>query len=115
MMDLAPGAVAVIFTSVRRRDASTRLAADADAYADMAEAMAKLAAEQPGFLGMESVRDPVSLRGITVSYWADDPSARSWKQVSEHLVAQRRGREEWYEGYSVVVAEVTRAYRHPAE
>ena len=77
--------------------------------------MQALASEQPGFLGMESVRDPASLRGITVSYWADDCSAQSWKQVSEHLAAQRRGRQEWYVEYSVVVAEVTRAYRHPAE
>lgn len=114
-MDVAPGVVAVIFTSVRRIDSSTRLAADEDGYAGMAEAMQTLASEQPGFLGMESVRDPASLRGITVSYWADDSSAQSWKQVSEHLVAQRRGRQEWYVEYSVVVAEVTRAYRHPAE
>lgn len=114
-MDVAAGAVAVIFTSLRRMDASTRLAADADAYAEMAEVMNTLASAQPGFLGMESVRDPASLRGITVSYWVDDSSAQSWKQVSEHLVAQRRGREDWYDEYSVVVAEVTRAYRHPAE
>lgn len=48
--------------------------------------------------------------GITVSYWRDDESARAWKQVVEHLDAQRRGREEWYESYTVRVAHVERSY-----
>jgi heme-degrading monooxygenase HmoA len=104
--DLPPAAVAVIFHSVRRADA------DADGYAAMAARMDVLAAEQPGYLGVRSVRDGVE--GITVSYWRDDASARSWKQVVEHLEAQRRGRDEWYSEYDVVVAEVIRAYRYPA-
>ena len=71
-----PPYVAVIFTSVRT---------DGDAgYAAMSERMAALAAEQPGYLGIEAARDRV---GITVSYWADEADARAWKQVAEHLVA----------------------------
>jgi heme-degrading monooxygenase HmoA len=31
--------------------------------------MVGLAALQPGFLGVESVRDPATGLGITVSYW----------------------------------------------
>lgn len=107
--DLPPGAVAVIFHSVRRADADGYAAmADADGYAAMAARMDALAAEQPGYLGVRSVRDGVE--GITVSYWRDDASSRSWKQVVEHLEAQRRGRDEWYSEYVVVVAEVIRAY-----
>ena len=45
-----------------------------------------------------------------MSYWRDDASARAWKAVAEHLEAQRRGRDEWYAEYDVVVAEVIRAY-----
>ncbi len=48
--------------------------------------------------------------GITVSYWMDDESARAWKAVAEHRIAQERGRAQWYADYSVVVAQVTRAY-----
>jgi len=109
-MEIPAGAVAVIFHSVRRIDPDTGSAMDAAGYAAMAEAMQDLAAQQPGYLGVESVRDPATGLGITVSYWADDASARAWKSVSEHLVAQQRGRDDWYAAYSVVVAEVTRSY-----
>lgn len=103
--DLPTGAVAVIFHSVRRPAA--------EGYAEMAEAMDVLAAQQPGFLGIRSLRDEVSGEGISVSYWRDDASARAWKAVAGHLEAQRRGREEWYAAYHVVVVEVIRTYHHP--
>ncbi len=73
----------------------------------MAASMEALAKEQPGFLGIESARDSL---GITVSYWADQQAARGWKQVAAHLVAQRRGREVWYQDYRVRVATVERDY-----
>lgn len=98
-----PPYTAVIFTSRRAEG-------DDGAYGAMAERMVELAAAQPGFLGVESARDPDSRWGITVSYWADDASARAWKQVAEHLEAQRLGRERWYEAYEVRVARVERSY-----
>ena len=98
--------VAVIFTS-------TRSQGDDEAYSATAARMVDLAGRQAGFLGIESVRDPQTRRGITVSYWEDDVSARAWKAVAEHLTAQAAGREHWYSEYEVVVAEVTRRYRHP--
>ncbi|MCU0298636.1 MAG: antibiotic biosynthesis monooxygenase [Candidatus Nanopelagicales bacterium] len=97
--------VAVIFIS-------TRTAEDDPGYANAAARMENLAAAQPGFLGIDSVRD-ASGQGITVSYWSDDAAARAWKQVAEHLEAQRLGREVWYSQYRVIVAEVTREYRGP--
>jgi heme-degrading monooxygenase HmoA len=94
-----PPYVAVIFTSVRT---------DGDAgYAAMSERMTALAAEQPGYLGIEAARDRV---GITVSYWADEAAARAWKQVAEHLVAQRLGRDVWYADYRVRISVVQREY-----
>jgi heme-degrading monooxygenase HmoA len=95
-----PPYVAVIFSSTRT---------DGDAgYAAMSRSMEDLAAQQPGYLGIESARD--DRVGITVSYWADDDAARRWKQVAAHLVAQRRGREVWYSDYRVRVARVDRDY-----
>lgn len=105
MNAVPPGAVAVIFTS-------RRTVVDDDGYAEAAAAMSEMAAQQPGYLGVTSARDPQTGWGITVSYWRDDESARAWKAVAEHLEVQRRGRDEWYSEYSVVVAEVTRAYAH---
>ena len=75
--------------------------------------MDQLAAQQPGFLGVESVREPAAQPGavgITVSYWATREDAAAWKQVAAHLVAQRRGREAWYADYRVRVAVVEREY-----
>ncbi|HEX7507261.1 MAG TPA: antibiotic biosynthesis monooxygenase, partial [Polyangia bacterium] len=67
------------------------------------------ASRQPGFLGVESVRGSDGL-GITVSYWSSEESIRNWKMNSEHLVAQRRGKAQWYENFVVRVAKVERAY-----
>jgi len=100
--DPSPPYVAVIFSSRRRPDEGT-------AYGEAAERMEQLARGQDGFLGIESARGTDGV-GLTVSYWRDEGAARAWKQVAEHLEAQRRGREEWYEEYVVRVATVTRAY-----
>ncbi len=97
-----PPYVAVIFTSLRT---------DGDhGYAATAAEMDRLAAEQPGYLGVEAAREGL---GITVSYWRDEQSARAWKQVADHLQAQRRGREAWYSEYRVRIATVTRDYGMP--
>lgn len=98
-----PPYVAVIFTSVRTED-------DEEGYAAMAERMEELGAAQPGYLGIESAREGL---GITVSYWRSEADARAWKQVAEHLGAQRVGRERWYRSYRVRVATVGREYGPP--
>jgi len=50
---------------------------------------------------------------IALSYWPDEDAIRAWKAHSRHLLAQREGRERWYESYTVQVAQITREYRHP--
>jgi heme-degrading monooxygenase HmoA len=94
-----PPYVAVIFTSLRTPGDH--------GYAATAAAMNELALIQPGYLGIEAAREGL---GITVSYWRDEGSARAWKGVAEHLVAQRRGRDVWYTDYRVRVATVVRDY-----
>lgn len=95
----APPYYAVIFTSIRTEDG--------DGYAEMAERMAVLAAQQPGYLGIESARNEV---GITISYWESLDAIRHWKANVEHLVAQRLGREKWYSTYKTRVCLVERDY-----
>lgn len=102
-----PPYTAVVFTSVRADDG------DDDAYEASAAKMVALAREQPGFLGVESARDPVTRAGITVSFWRTAEHARRWKQVTEHLDAQRNGRARWYERYAVRIATVEREYDGP--
>lgn len=100
--------VAVVFTS-------RRTTAHGEAYEAMAARMVELAAEQPGFLRVSSVRDPVTREGITVAEFTDDASVRAWKAHVEHAEAQRRGIADFYEEYRVIVARVEREYgwQHP--
>jgi heme-degrading monooxygenase HmoA len=98
-----PPYTAVIFTSLRT-------AVDEPGYRETAARMEDLAAEQPGYLGMESVRDNDTGLGITVSYWVTEADGLAWKQVAEHVAAQDLGIRTWYEQYRVRVATVTRSY-----
>ncbi len=82
---------------------------DDDGYGEMADHMAKLAATQPGYLGVESARDAEGF-GITNSFWTDEESIRAWKREVDHLVAQKLGRKQWYETYRVRIARVERDY-----
>jgi heme-degrading monooxygenase HmoA len=85
-----PPYYAVIFTS--------QLSDSAPGYEQLAERMLELAAQQSGYLGVESARDESGL-GITVSYWASLPDIAAWKQHAEHQVAQERGRSEFYRDF----------------
>jgi heme-degrading monooxygenase HmoA len=78
-----------------------------EGYADTAARMVELAAQQPGFLGVESAREAL---GITVSYWSDLDSIKAWKRNAEHLLAQKMGREKWYSDYKTRIARVERDY-----
>lgn len=96
-----PPYYAVIFTSLRT---------DGDrGYGHMAERMVELAAQQPGFLGVESVRGGDGL-GITVSYWESEASIVAWKAQAEHQVAQETGKRVWYADYQLRIAKVERDY-----
>ena len=90
---------AVIFTSTRNEKDN--------GYTEMAEKMETLASLQPGFIGIESARNEI---GITVSYWESLEAIRNWKANVDHLVAQEKGRSEWYKNYKVRIAKIEREY-----
>lgn len=94
-----PPYYAVIFTSIRTEKV--------DGYSEMADFMIDLATRQEGFLGVESARNEL---GITVSYWKDTDSIKKWKQHAEHIMAQQKGKTEWYKKYKTRIAKVERDY-----
>ena len=102
MMTHPPETIAVIFIAQRTRN-------DDAGYADAAQAMAQLASEQDGYVGIDSVRDEGGL-GITVSYWRDDAAAKAWRNNAEHAAIREQGRAIWYSSYSLHVASITRSY-----
>ncbi|WP_394498398.1 antibiotic biosynthesis monooxygenase family protein [Shewanella sp. ENK2] len=94
-----PPYYAVVFSSTR---------SDVDeGYSEVATQMVALAAQQPGFLGIESARENI---GITVSYWSDINAIKQWKANSEHMLAQQHGRTKWYSDFKVRIAKVERDY-----
>jgi heme-degrading monooxygenase HmoA len=94
-----PPYYAVIFTSNRTPVEK--------GYSEMANKMVVLAKYQPGFLGVESAREEI---GITVSYWKDLKSIKDWKENIEHINAQKKGKNEWYQNYKTRIAKVERDY-----
>lgn len=90
---------AVVFTSKRK--------ANIEGYQEMAKLMAELASKQKGYLGLESAYTEL---GITVSYWESLEAIKNWKQQSDHLIAQLKGRTDWYSWYRVRICKVEREY-----
>lgn len=100
-----PPYYAVIFSSQRTEGDN--------GYGATAERMAELAAQQPGFLGMESTRGADGF-GITAAYFDTEENIRAWKRNMEHAAARQKGREVWYAHYEIRIAKVERAYNFKA-
>lgn len=92
---------AVIFSSQRTEGDN--------GYSQTADRMVELAADQPGFLGVESARGADGF-GITVSYWESVEAISRWRAHAEHRLAQENGKASWYERYEIRIARVERAY-----
>ena len=100
-----PPYYSVIFSSQR--------APGDDGYALMADRMLELAADQPGYLGVENARAGDGF-GITVSYWDSLEAIAAWRSHAEHRIAQEGGKSRWYEHYKLRIARVERAYASPS-
>ncbi|MFD4546446.1 antibiotic biosynthesis monooxygenase family protein [Streptomyces sp. NPDC058466] len=103
-----PPYYAAVFTSVRTEDDG--------GYGETAERMEELVKDVRGYLGMDHARTPGGL-SITVGYFRDEDAIREWSAHAEHRAAQRRGRAEWYERYTLHIAKVERSHgfeRSPA-
>ena len=98
-MTFAPGQVVTVFRS--------RLAAGSvEEYAETAARMAELAASMPGYVEHKAFTAEDGER-VTLVTFADRESHNAWRDQVEHRSAQRRGREAFYETYSLQVADVT--------
>lgn len=94
-----PPYYAVIFSSIRTEGDN--------GYSKMGDKMVELASKQDGFLGVESVKEEL---GITVSYWRDLESIKKWKDNTEHVVAQKKGKTDWYKSFKTRIAKIERDY-----
>ena len=97
-----PDTIAVIFLAMRSSK-------DEEGYQKAADEMSALAKKQPGYCGEDHARSEDGL-GITISYWADDASAKAWRDNTHHKAIRERGRGIWYDYYTLHVARVERSY-----
>ncbi|MGW6444534.1 antibiotic biosynthesis monooxygenase family protein [Lentzea sp. NPDC055074] len=96
-----PPYYAAIFTTVRTQDQA--------GYAETNARMEELVRDIPGYLGMDHAQNPGGL-GITVGYFRDAEALTRWRTNAEHQVAQKRGRDSWYESYTLHIAKVERSH-----
>ena len=85
----------------------SKLMASPDGYDAMAEEMDALARTMPGFIDVRSYKAEDGER-LTVVWWQDAETLKGWREHLRHRVAQRTGRQQWYEYYRMEVADVTR-------
>lgn len=81
-------------------------------YSTTAARLRQMALQEFGCLDFVAVTE--GSQEVALSYWPDEASIRAWKQQADHLMAQQLGRERWYSGYTVEVAEIKRRYQAPA-
>jgi len=80
-------------------------------YLDTAAALAEQLRQMPGFVSVEryaSLAEPGKL--LSLSFWADEDSVRTWRNLEAHRQAQSAGRRGVFADYRLRVAEVLRDY-----
>jgi heme-degrading monooxygenase HmoA len=89
-----------------------RLRADIDVveWEQTFERMVALASEMPGLISIDAYASPDGMRLAVVRFESDE-ALQAWKNHPEHLQAQSRGREAFFDEYKVtVVSSVLREY-----
>lgn len=97
--------VVTIFRNRLRPEAS-------EAYAELAPQMVALAKEQPGFISMKTYTATDGER-VTIAEFESEEAILAWRNHSEHLLAQERGRAELYSEYRSTICEVLRESTFP--
>jgi len=83
----------------------------AQRYFELAEDLKRSLMNMDGFISIErfeSLTRPG--RYLSLSFWRDEQSARNWRNVDAHRMAQREGRSQIFSDYRLRVATVIRDY-----
>ncbi|MDB1125927.1 antibiotic biosynthesis monooxygenase family protein [Vibrio algarum] len=80
-------------------------------YLDMVAVMRELAFSKYGCLDFFAVSE--GDQEIAISYWESENDIQRWHSDTQHTVAQKLGREKWYQSYTVEVVEIQRRYSFP--
>jgi heme-degrading monooxygenase HmoA len=86
----------------------SKLVHPSSGYPEMADEMEQLARTMPGFVDVKAYKAEDGER-LTVVFWQDEQTLRAWREQARHRVAQRMGREQWYQYYKMDVATIVRS------
>ena len=95
--------VVALFRSRMREDA------DVEDYKKLSAKMVELVSSLPGFISYELWRGRDG-EALTIANFESEEAVSAWRQMSEHRAAQQRGRDEFYQTYSVQVCTAGREY-----
>lgn len=80
-------------------------------YLAVAAKLRELVKDRPGFISIERFQSLTDQdKVLSLSFWEDEDAIASWRNLVEHRLAQRRGRDEWFSRYRIRVARVVRDY-----
>lgn len=82
-----------------------------DEYLNIASNLKLFLSEQKGFISIErfqSLTDQSKL--LSLSFWEDEEAIALWRNLFEHRVAQKKGRDELFYDYRIRVSKVVRDY-----
>jgi len=83
--------------------------ADRAAYDALNAQMFALVQTMPGFIGAAGYSSSES-EDVGVIRFESLEALRAWREHPDHLVAQQRGKSEFYASYTIEVCQVVRAY-----
>jgi heme-degrading monooxygenase HmoA len=77
-------------------------------YEETGARMVELVSQIPGFLGMDYAE--IDGGELLVARFESHEALEAWRKQPEHEAAQRRGRERFFQHYSIDVCESVRSY-----
>jgi heme-degrading monooxygenase HmoA len=83
-----------------------------DAYLEYADEMADIARSMPGFISWKAYFAEDGER-LSFHEWESEECLRAWREHPQHVAAQRRGRADFYEEYTLYVCSSPRESRYP--
>jgi heme-degrading monooxygenase HmoA len=80
-------------------------------YLNIASQLKLFLEEQKGFISIERFQSLTNQdKLLRLSFWEDEEAITIWRNLLEHRIAQKKGRNELFDDYRIRVSEVVRDY-----
>lgn len=80
-------------------------------YLEFAAQLRQFLEDSPGLISIERFQSLIEEgKVLSLSFWEDEGSIETWRNLMEHRTAQKSGKDSLFESYRIRVAEVVRDY-----